>query len=231
MNRVEKAAPILALLRKHESDGAVKSQGVPNAYSVVYSGIPKANRPKELLTTYTIAEIAEWQNFVVSKGAASSAAGAYQIIRKTLEGLGIPKGEKFDEACQDEAAMLLLDRRGWDDCESGNMSAVDFADMLAREWASLPVQRDQRGATRQVKRGQSYYAGDGLNKASATPEEVLKAVNAALVPPETVIIDTAARMVDLEAEVAALRADVERMMTWAPTADAAITRLEARRGA
>jgi hypothetical protein len=102
--------------------------------------------------------------------------------------------------------------------------------MLAREWASLPVQRDQRGATRLVKRGQSYYAGDGLNKASATPEEVLRAVNAALVPPETVIIDTAARMVSLEAEVAALRADVERMMTWAPTADAAITRLEARRG-
>jgi hypothetical protein len=94
MSRVEKAAPILALLRKHESEGAAKSQGVPNAYCVVYGGIPKANRPKELLTTYTIAEIAEWQNFVVSKGAASSAAGAYQIIRKTLEGLGIPKSER-----------------------------------------------------------------------------------------------------------------------------------------
>jgi hypothetical protein len=222
MSRVEKAAPILALLRKHESEGAVKPQGVPDAYSVVYSGIPKAKRPKALLTTYSIADILEWQKFVVNEGAASSAAGAYQIIRKTLAGLPIPKSERFDEACQDEAAMMLLDRRGWDDCEAGRMSAVDFADMLAREWASLPVQRDQRGATRQVKRGQSYYAGDGLNKASATPEEVLKAVNSALVPPETVIIDTAERMVVMEARMASFEA-------WAATVNTTLDILEKRR--
>lgn len=208
-SRVEKAGPILALLRKHESDEAIEAQGVPDAYSVVYSGIARDNRPKELLTTYSIAEIIEWQRFVVSRGSASSAAGAYQIIRKTLDGLPIPHGERFDAACQDEAAMMLLDRRGWDDCEAGRMSAVDFADMLAREWASIPVQRDQRGASRQVKRGQSYYAGDGLNKAGATPEEVMKAVNAALVPPETVIVETADRMVALEARVAALEAWAE----------------------
>jgi hypothetical protein len=118
--------------------------------------------------------------------------------------------------------MLLLDRRGWDDCESGNMSAVDFADMLAREWASLPVQRDQRGATRQLTRGQSYYAGDGLNKASATPEEVLRAVNSALVPPETVIIDTAERMVEMEARMASFEA-------WAATVNATLDILEKRR--
>jgi hypothetical protein len=222
MTRVEKAAPLLALLRKHESESAAKAQGVPDGYSVVYSGIPKANRPKALLTTYTIGEIVEWQRFVVSKGAASSAAGAYQIIRKTLEGLPFKKAERFDEACQDEAAMMLLDRRGWDDCEAGRMSAVDFADMLSREWASLPVQRDQRGSERQVKRGQSYYAGDGLNKAHATPEEVLKAVNAALVPPETVIVDTAARMGELEARVDAFEA-------WAASVNAALDRLETRR--
>jgi muramidase (phage lysozyme) len=224
ISRTEKAAPLLALLRKHESDGAVNSQGVPDAYSVVYGGIPKGNRPKALLTTYPISEVLEWQRFVVNEGADSSAAGAYQIIRKTLDGLPIPKREKFDEACQDEAAMMLLDRRGWGDCESGKMAAVDFADMLAREWASLPVQRDQRGATRQVKRGQSYYAGDGLNKASATPEEVLKAVNSALVPPETVIIDTAERMVELEARMASFEA-------WATSVNASLDRLEKRRGA
>lgn len=145
MDRVAKAAPLLALLRKHEADGAVKAQGVPDAYSVIFSGIPKANRPKALLVTYPIREVIEWQRFVVSKGAKSSAAGAYQIIRSTLEGLKVDRGRIFDAACQDELALQLLDRRGWDDCEAGRMSAVDFADMLAREWASMPVQRAQRG--------------------------------------------------------------------------------------
>jgi hypothetical protein len=222
MNRIEKAAPILALIRKHESERAVNLQGVPDAWCVVYSGIPKASRPKELLTTYPVGEVAAWQRFVVAKGAASSAAGAYQIVRKTLEGLPIPKARRFDAACQDDAALMLLDRRGWDDCEAGHMVPVEFADMLAREWASLPVQRDQRGAERWVTRGQSYYAGDGLNRATATPEEVMQAVNAALVPPETVIVDTAARMVALEARVAAIEA-------WAETVNASLDRLEARR--
>ena len=183
MTRVEKAAPILALIRKHESDGAVKTQGVASAYDVVYSGIPAKHRPMSALSSYSIDDILEWQRFVVAKGAASSAAGAYQIIRKTLEGLGLPGTRRFDSRCQDEAALVLLDRRGWAKCEAGSMSPEDFADQLAREWASLPVQKAQKGASRQVTRGQSYYAGDGLNRAHATPEEVLAAINAALAVP------------------------------------------------
>jgi muramidase (phage lysozyme) len=186
MNRTEKAAPLLALIRKHESDSAVGVQSVPSAYDVVYGGIPKANRPKDDLTSYTVGEVIEWQQFVIGKGAASSAAGGYQFIRKTLMSLNLPLGARFDADCQDGAALMLLDRRGWDDCENGRMTPEDFADMLAREWASLPVQRDQRGASRQVRRGQSYYAGDGLNKAHATPEEVMVAVRAALVGPASV---------------------------------------------
>ena len=219
MTRVEKAAPLLALIRKNESDGAVKAQGVASAYDVVYSGIPKANRPKNALTTYPIREVIEWQRFVVSKGAKSSAAGAYQIIRSALEWL--KAGGIFDAACQDGLALQLLDRRGWDDCEAGRMSAVDFADMLSREWASLPVQRDQRGASRQVSRGQSYYAGDGLNKAHAAPEDVLAAVTAALGAPVADPDPVAARFAAIEAEgeardaeIAALTARLARLEAW-----------------
>lgn len=212
-SRIEKAAPILALIRKHESDGAVKAHGAADAYAVVYSGIPAANRPKAALTTYPIREVIEWQQFVVSKGAKSSAAGAYQIIRTTLAGLGLDPARIFDAACQDEAALVLLDRRGWADCEAGKMAPAEFADMLAREWASLPVQKAQRGGSRQVARGQSYYAGDGLNKAHATPEEVMVAINAALaVEPAPTIFDVIA---GLEAENADLAARVAALEAWA----------------
>lgn len=220
-SRVEKAEPILALLRRHESEAAAAAQGVPSAYDVVYSGIPAENRPKAALTSYPISEVIAWQQFVVAKGARSSAAGAYQIIRKTLLDLGIPQTEPFDAACQDEAALILLDRRGWDDCEAGRMLPVDFADMLAREWASMPVQRDQRGASRPVKRGQSYYAGDGLNKAGATPEEVMAAIDAAIFAQMPVLAQPFDRIADLTARITAFEA-------WAASVNAALDALETR---
>lgn len=217
ISRAERAAPILTLLRRHESDRAVNAQGVESPYDVVYSGIPAANRPKAPLSTYTVGEIIEWQNFIVSKGAKSSAAGAYQIIRKTLAGLGLPSSARFDAACQDRAALVLLDRRGWADCEAGRMAPEDFADMLAREWASMPVQKDQRGASRQVKRGQSYYAGDGLNKAHASPDEVMEAITAALAEPapEGSGGELEAQIADLVAIVAAQGDRLAALEAWA----------------
>jgi muramidase (phage lysozyme) len=223
MSRVDKVAPLLALIRKHESDSAVAAQGVASAYDVVYSGIPKARRPQAPLTTYPVGEVIEWQQFVTGKGAASSAAGAYQVIRKTLTGLGLPLERVFDIACQDDAALILLDRRGWDDCEAGKMRPADFADMLAREWASLPVQKAQRGASRWVVRGMSYYAGDGLNKAHATPEEVMAAVAASLKADD--VLDLIA---GLDAENADLRARMARLEAWADTANASLDYLEKR---
>lgn len=184
MNRIEKAAPIFALLRRYEAPAAAaKAQGVPSPYQVVYSGIPTKHRPKALLTTYTVKEILEWQGFVVANGAASSAAGAYQIIRKTLVGLNLPATRIFDATCQDECALRLLDMRGWAKVEAGDMAPEDFADQLAREWASMPVLKAQKGQKRWVQRGESYYAGDGLNAAHASPEEVMAAIRAALVVP------------------------------------------------
>jgi muramidase (phage lysozyme) len=213
MTRIEKAAPILAMIRGPESEGAVKVQGVASAYDVVYGGIPKEHRTKNPLTTYPISEVIAWQRFAVAQGADSSAAGAYQIIRTTLMGLDAPGDPIFDKACQDGLALQLLDMRGWDDCEAGKMSSVDFADMLSREWASLPVQRNQRGRHRPVVRGHSYYDGDGLNRSHVTPEAVLAAVEMALhgvavtpePKPEPAPDLVALRFAAIEAEYTALR--------------------------
>lgn len=170
---VYRAAPILALIRKHEADGAIRAQGAASAYDVVSGFIAPAQRPAVPLTKMTVAEVLEWQTGLQSR---STAAGAYQIIRRTLLGLMLPPSAQFDSYLQDRAAMQLLDRRGWSRLLNGEMTPTRFGDALAREWASLPVLTDQRGHSRQVKRGQSYYAGDGLNKAHAKPAEVEVAI-------------------------------------------------------
>lgn len=168
------AQPVLDLIGKYESRGD---------YEIVYGGIPKSLRPLQL-TAMTVAQVIEWQINVVSRGAASSAAGKYQIIRKTLQsiiaGAKIATSRKFDAATQDEMGMYLLNGRGFQRFLDGEIDANAMALGLAKEWASLPVPSDMRGASRNVKAGQSYYAGDGLNKAHATVAEVQAALDASL---------------------------------------------------
>jgi hypothetical protein len=106
----------------------------------------------------TLAEILTFQAGMISRGHESTAVGRYQIIKKTLEGL-IAQGaanlnEKFSPGTQDKLAIALLNRRGYQRYLQGNMSADQFADRLAMEWASFPVVS-----------GQSYYRGVGSNKA------------------------------------------------------------------
>lgn len=217
--------PILDLIQKHEAGpGAVQAQGVASAYDVVWGRIPREHRPQALmgapLTRLTLAQVLAWQRDVVARGAASSAAGAYQFIRKTLEGTraleGVPLDARFDAAMQDRLAVRLLIGRGWRDLVAGKISTVAFAEALAREWASFPVHRDQQGQQRPVKRGQSYYAGDGLNAASAKPEAVIAAIEAALragavAPTEVIDHGQEARLAALEARVAAIEAKLAKV--------------------
>ena len=170
---------LLGYIQKFESAGAATSQGVQSAYQVVYGGIAAKDRPAEALTTMTVAEVLAWQDSIDARYP-SEAAGAYQVMEDTLRGLvdsgQIDPDAIFNEATQDYVAELLMKRRGLSKFVAGEISAEDFADNLAREWASFPVVRDQQGANRYVERGQSYYAGDGLNKAHADPDEFLSVV-------------------------------------------------------
>ena len=113
---------------------------------------------------------------------ASSAIGAYQFITPTLDSLkktlGLTGRETFDVALQDDLAVALMIRRGLMDFGRGKISAETFCNNLAKEWASLPVVTAIKGARRQLKPGQSYYSGDGLNKAFHKPEVILAAVRA-----------------------------------------------------
>lgn len=145
----------------------------PKGYGTIYGN--KQHRLSKPLTEMTLAEVQAAQS-AWSKNHGSSAAGRYQFMRATLKGLidelGLSTSQKLDPDLQDRLGYHLLKRRGYDQFVAGKISTVEFGRRLAQEWASLPVLAATKGGSRKVSRGQSYYAGDGLNKSLTSPEQV-----------------------------------------------------------
>lgn len=106
----------------------------------------------------------------------SSAAGAYQFMNATLRDLAralqLNGRERLTPKFQDWLALKLLNRRGYQEFMRGDLQTADFARNLAMEWASFPVLEETQGRHRMLRRGESYYAGDALNKARVQPEDV-----------------------------------------------------------
>ncbi|MDW9814921.1 hypothetical protein GOB25_07535 [Sinorhizobium meliloti] len=144
------------------------------SYDVIYAN--KQGKLKQPLTTMNYGDVVDAQK-AWSKNHGSSAAGAYQFMRATLIGLAteihtISGKDIFTPDLQDRLGYHLLKRRGYEDFVTGKITLVEFARKLAMEWASFPVLEDGKGSHRFIKRGQSFYAGDGLNKALVKPEKV-----------------------------------------------------------
>ncbi len=134
-------------------------------------------------TSMSVAQVLDWQRQFVAEGHASSAVGKYQFINTTLAGLvremNISRDEKFSPALQDRLAIRLIERRGVRDYMRGRISREQFAHNLSQEWAALPrVIGDGDPAA-------SYYAGDGLNRAHVSVDEVLVAIESLQAPPRT----------------------------------------------
>ncbi len=168
----------------------IASFEAPQGYGVIFGN--NQRRLPSPLTSMTLGEViaaqATW-----TKLFGSSAAGRYQFMRATLVGLkkelGLADSLVFGPDLQDQLGFRLLQRRGFDAFMARRVSMAGFGLALAQEWASLPVLEGTRGQQRFVSRGQSYYAGDGLNKALVSPErveaalvEVLALAGAASVP-------------------------------------------------
>jgi muramidase (phage lysozyme) len=155
--------PLLALIRKTETGRADAS-----AYRIVYGGIPNGMRPADL-TAMTVQKVIDWQERIRQRGVKSTAAGAYQIIYNTLRGL-VPEGDprrqqKFDAAMQDQLALELISEARARAYLDGGHTPTFFLH-LAKIWASFPVfEPTKRANKRTLQAGESYYAGDGLNKA------------------------------------------------------------------
>lgn len=181
------AAMLLDFIGKTEV-GTADADG----YGVIYAH--KQHKLAKPLTRMTLAEVQTAQRSW-SKNHGSSAAGRYQFMRATLKGLieelRLRQSQLLDADLQDRLGYHLLKRRGYEDFMAGKMNRTEFGARLAMEWASFPVLRARKGAHRGLSRGQSYYAGDSLNKALVKPEEVeavLDAVfaegNALVQPPQ-----------------------------------------------
>jgi len=121
-----------------------------------------------------------WRNQTY-KGIKSSAVGKYQFINDTLQELVNSKqyntkSTKFLPSTQDELVLFRLkNTRGLDRFLNGNLSIQDFSLNLAKEFASLPVLYTTKGhKLPNITRGQSFYAGDGKNKALHSADDFQK---------------------------------------------------------
>lgn len=163
---------LLDVIRKHEA---------PKGYGQIYGGakgVPKDTDVSKL----TLDGVLVLQRRMLDAGSASTACGGYQFLRKTLlatiSQMGLKGSELWNEALQDRMAVHLMEGRGLSKYMAGAISREAFANNLAKEWASLPVVTQTMGQKRIVKPGETFYAGDGLNKAFHKPEVILKLVDA-----------------------------------------------------
>lgn len=145
-----------ALIRDSE---ARNSYDTPSDYTLIPSRKP--------LTKMTMDEVDAWQTANIRAGAESSAAGGFQILRKTLRSLrkrlGVKGNELFDAKMQDRLGYELMKDAGIERYKAGEISANRFADNLAEIWAAFPTAS-----------GLSRYHGDGLNAATTSRAQVLR---------------------------------------------------------
>lgn len=139
--------------------GGVESNG---DYNIAY-GQTAADQD---FTNMSVRQVRNWQDNYVNSGSPSSAVGKYQIIGPTMDGLinnmGLTGDEQFTPELQDQMFVELANGRGLRDFQSGKLSQEEFMNNLAKEWAAIPTSS-----------GQSFYAGDGLNKANTTVDQTL----------------------------------------------------------
>lgn len=171
------AAILLDFVREIEVGNGARS-----GYDVIYGH--NQDKLKKSVTAMTVDQVQAAQRGW-SRRFGSSATGGYQFMRATLRDLKaqlhLSGDELLDPDLQDRLALHLLRRRGYDQYMAGQIDRTEFGKRLAMEWASLPVLAPTKGAKRTLKRGQSYYAGDGLNKALVAPSRVEGLLDDALV--------------------------------------------------
>jgi len=166
-------ASFLPFVREHEGGRF----GYDSWFGRGTPGSPVA--PPKNPTEMTITEVLEWQNTHNPAGPATTAIGAYQIVdqpnARTLSGLvrrmGLTGDEVFTAELQDRMAVELLKRRGLDKFLAGELDKDSFANKVAREWASLPVLKEDTRGGNTIAIGSSYYSGDGINKSFRNPKK------------------------------------------------------------
>lgn len=126
------------------------------------------------LTDMTVSEVMSLQS-----SGQLYAAGKYQIIPKTMKGfvskMGIKGSDMYDAGTQEKFKEYVINHKR---PEVGKYlrgetnDPTEAAQALAREFASVGLQYAEAGRPR----GSSRYAGKGGNRASISPESIIKAL-------------------------------------------------------
>ena len=165
--------------------GKVESKNDYSAYNKTKGGLKSYFNTK--LTEMTIKEIQQKQ-----KTREMFAVGRFQIITKTLilavNTLKIDTSVKFNKTIQDKIfnEYLITKKRPAIIAYLKSDGSIDSAMYdWAKEFASAAVKKGNKlhkrkndKTTRIAKGGESYYAGDGLNKAHLSLDEMEKALKA-----------------------------------------------------
>jgi hypothetical protein len=169
-----------ALLRLIADGEAVRS----NPYCSVWPGHVEPE-----LTSMTISQVQAYQQNRLDAGRRSSACGKYQMLKGVVEEctgyLGCdPLRTVFSPDVQDAMIIKRLEKfRRYNQWKTGSVSTGQFMVFLAAEFASMPVPFDVPAGSvysgqpkRNLRKGQSFYAGDGLNKANHDPDHLYQAL-------------------------------------------------------
>jgi muramidase (phage lysozyme) len=139
-----------------------------NSYNKLVGGKTKNDPP---LTDMTVGQVMAYQDTMRARGHETTALGKYQIIKGTLGGIvksgAINVNDKFSPTTQDKAAVQLMNMRGREKYKAGKLGPDQYANNLAKEWASLPMPD-----------GRSYYAGQGSNKSLVPRKDFVGALQA-----------------------------------------------------
>ena len=146
-----------------------------NDYGAMYSRDREGfERGNEDITKMTINEVDDLQtdylNYQTSIGREddnrSAAMGAYQMLnpKKVAELMGLdPETTIFDEKTQDMMSEYYLKYAGLEDFEAGKISAEEFNNRLAEQFASI-----------ETTDGEGVYDDDGMNKAKNNLMDILE---------------------------------------------------------
>ena len=143
------------------------------------------DRKDEDITKMSIADVVQYQKDYLAHQTAmgipvdqqSAAVGAYQMLYpdKAAKELGIDMSAKFDQATQDKLAEYYLNMAGQQDYLSGKITAEQYNDRLAGQFASI-----------KTTSGAGVYDNDGLNSAYGTVLDEVRATKAKKTKPEPV---------------------------------------------
>lgn len=164
-----------------ESEGT----GGPNGYDTLF-GYTRWDPPggRAATTSMTLDELDAYQRDMVARGARSTAAGRYQILRPTaleLRGrMGLSGSERFTPELQDRMARERLKMAGYDAFLRGEISAETLQERLSGAWTLIatpsgaprnsrdPVRTDT--ATIQSVIASAKAEADHLNELGSAPD-------------------------------------------------------------